>query len=763
MRLCAADARVCVFEQICCRWKNPQTGEWEKHTWAEVNAAASLIAKGLVHAGAQPLDRVAVVSSSSPAYLATVIASATLGTVLVPVYEDLDAEGVCWQLCHSGASFIFVEDARQLAKLLRMRHKLTAARVIVQFIGGVSERAAAADETLFDLHTFVRTGEFLVTDALLARWGAKIQPGQTAVLAYTSGKTAVMKAAMLSHDAVSWTARQLAKAIGLGASEVFLSYLTLGSISNLLLDVYVAAYVGAQVCFGSGDQAGSQVLQLLQEVRPTAFLAVPRVWEDLHRACLGANAAAGAEQREPLGLSRCHWAASTGALLATPAAEFFAAAGVPVYQLYGAVETCGVVTVGSAVLSHANEFGAPLGALDIDVLEANKDNEGVLLVRGRNLFSGYYRDEMATRSRVTDEGFFNTGDMFRMEGETVYIFGHKKELLRVPGDEAFVAPAPIETLVKQALPFVSDVLVLGNGLSFLSALVAIKSDVEGTALPSANVSTHAADFLHAAQVDETAIAKLVANDKVKAIVDQRINEYNAGVAEVCRIKKWSFLPRPFSVEGLELTPTLKPKRRVVARMYAKLIDSFYAGEPAYSGADQVVGLAAVPSPSKKESPAKAGSPASTAAGAEASSYVASGSDTYGGYANSGSFYGAPALQSSFGVYPSVNNMDASFAFGGPAQFFYPPFNNNRMAMPMPYDPLQSMLGGYGGPGFAPGAGFGGFGGAGFAPGSMFVPPPPMFGAFPQYFPSNFFWPGFGLPANTASTAAAGRADDDDDD
>ncbi|KNC50371.1 long-chain-fatty-acid-CoA ligase ACSBG2 [Thecamonas trahens ATCC 50062] len=541
-------------------------GEWVTTTWAEAGHLVRSLSKSLVFAGLETGD----------VWAATLLAVTSLGGVAVGLFEDADLASLHWQVKHAAPRFVFVHDEAELAKIKSTPGASDFVEGVVVFNGEVAEArrgslpaappalplAVAQDpdasfeagETVahkpfqvWSWATFLTLGAHSISNALVERRSSKVEPGWTAMLAYTSGTTGPGCGAGPTGD------------------DHVVSYMSLALVANAVFDIFSSLVTGAVVWFGPDDAASSAILPVLQD--------------DLARACLAAPTEV---EASVLGLDRCRYAASSGGFLPPHITEYFAAAGVYIVQIYGTAETSGVAAI-SSELSPLVSVGIPLGTTTIALADENADGDGVLAVSGRTVFKGYFKDESSSRRRVLDSGFFVTGDVGRMDDGYVFVHGTKSDMIKV-GEDNFVAPAPVEALLKAQLPIVADVLVFGSHRDALCAFVTLKSESEGSGPPSRDISLHTHAILESHGIDlvSDAVTDVAADARVKALVDRAVRAYNDSLDNAgCAVARWTFAPAPFSVAKRELTASFKTKRRVVLDKYAAQAAAL-AGSPAVS-------------------------------------------------------------------------------------------------------------------------------------------------------------------------------------
>lgn len=275
--------------------------------------------------------------------------------------------------------------------------------------------------------------------------------------------------------------------------------------------------------------------------------------------------------RKALGLEESTIFAFGAAPLKRQTLEFFKSIGIVLHNFYGMSESTGPQfsnVVGTPI--ELNTAGVSLPGSDAKIMNPDKDGVGEICFRGRNRFMGYYKNEAATLETIDEDGYLHSGDLGKInENGNLLITGRIKELIITAGGEN-VAPLPIEEAILQSCKIISNVVAMGDDKKYLSALITLKTDQDG------NLLSEVTDVLKEIGSDATNIVEAINCDKTKAYIQKSIDEVNKkAVSRAQLIRKWTILPKEFSFEGGELTPTMKIKRKVVAQKYAKIIEKMY--------------------------------------------------------------------------------------------------------------------------------------------------------------------------------------------
>jgi long-chain acyl-CoA synthetase len=569
-------------------------GEWRPVSWAEYGTAVREVAAGLVALGIEGGDRVGILSGNQPRWHMADVGIMAAGAVSVPAYPTGAASQVAHVLGHSDSRVCFVGDRDQLAKLLLGRHRLPALERVVMLADppdGLDDDLVLTFDDLRSLGR-QRLGE---DPALLDARVRALRPDSVATIVYTSGTTGPPKGTMITHDNVAGTIRSLTQVVSVGPTDRFLSFLPLSHIAERCTSHLGQIISGGETWFA---RSLATLAEDLRACRPTIFFAVPRVWEKFQQAVqselahapgpvrsasarmveLGqAMVAAGEGLRPPpawserlaymaldrtlgarirrrMGLDRGRVFVSSAAPVDPDLLRWFHAVGIPVAEVYGQTEDCGPTTMNRPGRIRLGTVGEPLPGLDVRIAA-----DGEVLVRGPNVCAGYWNDPEAT-SALLGDGWMHSGDLGTLDDGYLRIVGRKKDLI-VTSSGKNIAPQDMETHLGSE-PFVSQAVVVGEGRSYLTALISLDTEVAEAAIggPDGHGGTEV----------------LATHPIVQRELTAAVGRLNAGRAPAERIKAWRVLPRELTVAGGELTPTLKVKRAVVIDRFGDLVDEMYA-------------------------------------------------------------------------------------------------------------------------------------------------------------------------------------------
>jgi len=562
-------------------------GQWQETTWSEYYDQVRITARAFMALGLEAGKAVTILSNNCPQWLISNLAGIFVGAVPGGSYTTNSPEQCQYISEHSEANIAVVEDADQLAKYLKIRDQLPDIKAIVMMKGSHD------DEKVYAWEDLPKLAETVSEDALEARIKAQ-KPDDCCTLIYTSGTTGNPKGVMITHDNLTWTANQMVNTIGADPDTQIISYLPLSHIAEQLVSIHVPLTMGGTIWFAESiDLLGEN----LTEVRPTIFVGVPRVWEKIQAKMVAAGqenpwpkkkiaawarkkglAGGYAHQRgkaypplygladklvfskvkEKLGFDRCEIFVSTAAPISQDTLEFFLSLGIPITEVYGMSECTGPATFS---MPYLNQYRTGWAGPVLQGAEMSIAEDGEILIRGRHVLKGYYKNEEATRETIDEEGWFHSGDVGKIDDKGfLKITDRKKELLITAGGEN-IAPQALEGKLK-AIPVLSQAVVIGDKRKYLSALFTLDPEkVEQEAEAAGSLAKDA--------------ASAATCDKFRAYLQKQVDEVNTTLARVQTIMKFVILPQELSIEGDELTPTMKLKRRIIHNNYEQEIESMY--------------------------------------------------------------------------------------------------------------------------------------------------------------------------------------------
>jgi long-chain acyl-CoA synthetase len=557
-------------------------GAWQDVTAAQFAAEVTAVAKGLLAAGIQTGDRIAVMSKTRYEWTVADFALFTVGAVVVPIYETSSAEQVEWILSDAGAKGVFVETSEHAAIVESVRAKTPDLADVWQFEDGALPALTDAGEQVSDDEVTKRRESVTLDDL--------------ASIIYTSGTTGRPKGCQLNHRSFITEVVELRD----GLEDFF------NQETSTLLFLPIAHVFGRAIEIGAiaaGCTLGhtADVKNLLDDLasfKPTFVLAVPRVFEKVYNSAKQRAHASGkgkifdhAENvaiayseatadgaAAPLALrlghavfdrlvygklraalgGNCVAAVSGGAPLGKRLGHFFRGIGITIYEGYGLTETTAGVCVNRPGALKIGTVGRPVGGVTVRVAD-----DGELLFKSPLVFAGYWQNTTATAEAIDAGGWFHSGDIGEIDADGyVRITGRKKELIVTAGGKN-VAPAVLEDRVRAHWP-VSQCLVVGDGKPFIAALVTIDPESFPTWLERHGLP------------ESTSVADLVDDPKLRDEVQAAVDDANKAVSKAESIRKFTILAEDWTESGGQLTPSLKLKRTVVQNECADQIADLYS-------------------------------------------------------------------------------------------------------------------------------------------------------------------------------------------
>ena len=563
-------------------------GKWTPISSRQFARSVARIAHALHKFGIQPGDRVAILSENRPEWPMADMACLLLGAVTVPLYTTLTAEQSAFVLRDSGCRAIFLSSDQQLHKIWSVLPEVPIEKIIVmdsmEFTGDLAAFAAKC----WTVGQITMHGPETLAPDIEARARA-VQADDLATIVYTSGTTGTSKGAMLTHCNITSNILCSLRGFNTEPGQISVSFLPLSHITARHVD-FSLIYHGVTLAYCSFlDRLPATLL----EVRPTFFVAVPRVYEKIYaqtvqtakgfpkrlifdwalsvgrehkpeilagktppsRSWKLANKLVFSKIRAGLG-GRIETFISGGAPLGRELAEWYATVGIRIHEGYGLTETSPVIAVNTPVEHRIGTVGKILPNLQVRIAE-----DGEILVRGPSVFKGYWNRPEETAVALVD-GWFETGDIGHIDGDGyLSVTDRKKDLIKTSGGK-FIAPQPIENALKLNA-FVGVAAIVGDKRKFASVLISPNFPVLET-------------WARANGIQFASRAELIANPKVEALYEGVVEEINRNLARFEKLKRVILVADEFTPDSGILTPTLKLRRRVVEDRYRRQIDELYA-------------------------------------------------------------------------------------------------------------------------------------------------------------------------------------------
>jgi len=552
---------------------------WIPISSAEVYRGVVGLARALGTWGITKGDRIAILSENRPEWTISDFAVLSLGAITVPIYATQTADQISFILNDAAARMIVVSTESQLEKVLTIQRHTPIERILVM----------DAVETAHAAHTqpLMLQGPDNLDPAFDER-ARSISPDDVATIIYTSGTTGTAKGAVLTHANMASNVACSLTGFALPKEAVSVSFLPLSHVTARHVD-FALLYHGVTLAYCS-DLA--KVPQAMAEVKPTVFVAVPRVYEKIRATVILKSAkfpkrlifrwalAVGKKHRraildavEPRSLAwalanrlvfskiregmggRSEVFISGGAPLGRELAEWYADIGIRIHEGYGLTETSPVIAVNNPEAHKLGTVGKPLSNVEVRIAE-----DGEVLVRGPSVFQGYWNRPMETREAFTDD-WFKTGDIGNVDADGfLSITDRKKDLIKTSGGK-FIAPQPIENSLKLN-PLIGTAIVIGDKRKFPAVLIAPHFPL-------------LEDWARANKIAFGSRTELVANSRVRALYEGIVDEVNKNLARFEKLKRVLLVPDEFSHVDGTMTHTFKIRRRGIEDRYRSLINEMY--------------------------------------------------------------------------------------------------------------------------------------------------------------------------------------------
>ncbi len=573
-----ADLQLAEFPQECCV-ESLLDGSMRTYSTRAFIDTAERLALGLMDLGIKPGDKVALASGNRSEWALVDQALLRIGAISIPIYPTMSAEDYAYVLGHSESRVFFVSNAELAAK---------------------ARTAQAQTPGLAHLFTFDTVDGLPRWDSLLDKgaegrstlegYKAAVKNGDLATIIYTSGTTGKPKGVMLSHNNILSNVESCTHRLPVERGVRAISFLPLCHIYERML-MYLYQRAGMQVRFQETlDDLGARI----REAKPHVFTAVPRLLEKIYDTILSKGEALTGIKRKlffwsldlgerydvhgrswwydvQLGIARklvfSKWrealggevrcVASGSAALQPRLARIFNAAGVPLMEGYGLTETSPVVSVNDSRNDglRFGSVGRPIQDVEVRIAE-----DGEIMIKGPNVMMGYYKEPELTRTVLEPDGWFHTGDIGELREGFLYITDRKKEMFKTSGGK-YVAPQPIENQLK-ASRFIEQVMVIGENRKFPAALI----------VPS---FAFLKDYCALKGIPFTSPAEVVQDKRIRDRVFEEVKKVNAGLGHWEQLKRIALLPAEWTVDGGELTPSLKLRRKPIMAKYAAQVEGIY--------------------------------------------------------------------------------------------------------------------------------------------------------------------------------------------
>lgn len=525
-------------------------GQFEWWTWNEVAAEICSHVAGLVELGVRPGDRVVQVSENRREWVILDLAIQMAGAIHVPIHPTLAGPQVAWQIRHSGANLAILSASHQAAKLQSCAAELPGQ---VRFAAHEAIDQRLGDDPVLPLSDVVAAAPIANGTEAACSARERAKAADLATILYTSGTTGEPKGVMLTQGNLASNACSTITAFGHEPDQVRLNFLPLSHIFARTCDLYAWLVEGSRLAVAESRET---VLADCQAVKPTSLNGVPYFYDKVFRGLCekGVQDKPGVV-RGVLGgaIKKC---CAGGAALPDHLFDYYDSQGVPVLQGYGLSESSPVITISTPSQYRRGSCGRAIPGVEVKIAA-----DGEILTRGPHVMTGYYENPAATAAVMADD-WLATGDLGRQDDDGfLYITGRKKEIL-VTSSGKNIAPVFLESLLTQD-PLILQAMVIGDGRSFLTALIVPNFDALRTELQRHGMGSLGKE-------------EAVQHPEVRGLVAARIDQRLSCVSPHEQVRKFTLLPEPFSIESGELTPKLSLRRQSILARYAPAIEAMYA-------------------------------------------------------------------------------------------------------------------------------------------------------------------------------------------
>ena len=567
--------------------------EWVGIKYSQLKEETETFALGLASLGVKRGDKVSIISENRPEWVYCDMAILGLGAVDVPLYPSLTSDNIEFILNNSDSVGVICSTKLQLNKVLKIRDKCKTLKFIVL----LNEKDVIAGVP--NLYTFKdvqeRGKEFAVKHKTHFRDSIRLaKENDLCTIIYTSGTTGEPKGVMLTHKNIVSNMRDALLLYPMDSKDIFLSFLPLCHIFERMGGYYTAFACGGEICYA---QSIETVASDLAEIKPTIMTAVPRLFERIYSKVIK-NVESQSEKKQKIfnwalnvGMEYCKarknnnipvrltikhkiadavvlkkirmrtggnlkFLISGGAALARELGEFFEAVGIIVLEGYGLTESSPVLSANRFDNYKFGTVGKPFPSVEVKIA-----SDGEILARGPNIMQGYYKNKKETDETLKD-GWLHTGDIGVFDAEGFLVITDRKKNLFKTSAGKYIAPTPLENMFL-ASKYIDQFVLIGDKRMFLSALI----------VPDFEAIKEYADS-HNIKYDNP--EELVDVKEVYDLIEKELHRFHKSLANYEKVRKFALLTKPFSIEGGEITPSLKLKRKVIEERYRNLIEEMYS-------------------------------------------------------------------------------------------------------------------------------------------------------------------------------------------
>lgn len=570
-------------------------GKYVDIKYSELRKLSHDFAAGLMQLGVKKGERVALISENRPEWVVSDISIHTLGGIDVPIYPTLTAKQIEFIFNDAGIRFAIVSNQFQLNKVKKIFSEVkTLEKVIV-----LTDKNVEFDDRILSYNVVCKSGnQFLKNNPdYFNKNKIQVSPNDLLTIIYTSGTTGNPKGVMLTHDNLVSNITSSASVMPIDEHDVLLSFLPLCHSFERMAGYYTAMACGATIAYAESVET---VRDNLAEVHPTIMTSVPRLFERIYNRIKNQVESAPAARRKifnwaikvgsdyakakklgriPLSLSvqhriadklvfhklknatggRIKYFVSGGAALGREYGEFFEAVGLQIIEGYGLTESSPVISANRLDDYKFGSVGKPIPGVEVKIA-----SDGEILARGPNIMVGYWNNKKATEEAIDKEGWLHTGDIGMFDSNGFLVITDRKKHMFVSSGGKNIYPQPIEGMFLQS-KYIDQFVLIGDRRMFLSALIVPDFDA-------------VREYADRNKISYTNDEDLVSKEEIYGIIDKEVATLQKDLSNYERVRKFVLLSKPLSLEGGEMTPTLKMRRAVIEDKYKNLIEEMYKME-----------------------------------------------------------------------------------------------------------------------------------------------------------------------------------------
>lgn len=565
-----------------------ENGNWDTDTWSDVHNSVIEISKSLISCGVESQDKVSIYSYNQKKWYLCYHASQYINAVAVGVYHTCSSNEVEWIVGNSDSKIIFLgnnpndndeNEKMPNHRLLAVLEKLDKVKFVVT-LPGVEK---LKHDKIISWDEFILMGKDITVSDVEERFN-QIQPEDTSSLIYTSGTTGNPKGVIITHDNWDFECQQLLTVAHFNAGDSSISWLPGAHVFGQAVDCHFTARLAMHSYIVDSPL---NTVDYSKEIQPHLFISVPRIYEKVYsnlksavdsKAILkyglkipGISTVLKNKLKAAAGFANVTYAISGAAPINPDILTFFQKLGIPLFEGYGLTESSAGATLNYGLHNKIGSVGKKFPDTNIKI-----SDDGEILLQGRHIMKGYYNNKKATEEALVD-GWFLTGDVGKIDDDGfLYITGRKKEIY-VSSAGKNIAPLVIEETMK-SIPIVSQCFLVGDNRNYCTALFTLdvgvilrdKIGIEATIIPKDPLKQ-----LKVLGENGFSLKDYTESDEIFNEVQDEVNKLNLKFSNPEQLKKFSILPRDFTIDDGELTPTLKIRRKQITENWTEVIDSMY--------------------------------------------------------------------------------------------------------------------------------------------------------------------------------------------